>query len=191
MQEKEPKNQNPSDVTATSNDSFIESSPMPKSHTRGPVKKDRKNIVIFVIVIILICILGLVLTLAFNKFKPKYIATKCSDTASGGILSEASNNLNSEAALKPIVDKITALTDYQKDPNCLFIMSAYYINKNDYTNAQKYLNQLDSSKAETLVSTQLTANGNTIESLKKRAQFMATTATEAKNNILITGGKIK
>lgn len=60
------------------------------------------------------------------------------------LLSEASRNFAPEKSneLKKTIDKIQSLHSYQKDPNCLNVLTIYYINVTDSKNARESFDKL-------------------------------------------------
>jgi len=69
----------------------------------------------------------------------------CSSTASGSILMQSSNDLlnRDTAKLTPLISKIKSLHAYSKDPNCLYIISAYYLENQEAQQANSSLSQFN------------------------------------------------
>ncbi len=65
-------------------------------------------------------------------------STACTDKSADGILGKAAPALaQSQAAkLQPVVEKIKTLKDYNRDPNCLAVITTYYVNISDAKNAR-------------------------------------------------------
>jgi hypothetical protein len=63
---------------------------------------------------------------------------------SSAILKQAKPNLDptKAAELSKDVDQITAIPDYQKDANCMYIITSYYVNISDAENSEKNLTVL-------------------------------------------------
>lgn len=63
----------------------------------------------------------------------------------GELLIKAADVLNDSkvAALEPIVQEVQALPNYDQDPNCLNIVTTFYIHISDYKNARSQLDKLE------------------------------------------------
>jgi hypothetical protein len=65
------------------------------------------------------------------------ILTRSSHTCSDTVLQSSVSHLNPQEvlALSADVAKIQAINGYQSDPNCMYIVTTYYINRSDGPNA--------------------------------------------------------
>lgn len=80
-----------------------------------------------------------------NK-KPAVVSTEsCKDMSEKGILREASRSLGptEHEQLKPVVERIRAIPNHENNPDCLNVITTYYINSSDYENARAYLDKLN------------------------------------------------
>lgn len=64
---------------------------------------------------------------------------------SNSIIDQAANDLsyNRLSNLGTVVSKIQKLSNYQQDPNCMYIMTVYYINQLNIPKANDSFNQLE------------------------------------------------
>lgn len=94
--------------------------------------------------IILIIIAGLVVFF-INRNNTKTTATDaCSSKSTQYILKEASPLLSPTVEvtkLQSLVSKIQQISNYQKDPNCLYPIVLYYINTSNAKESSFYLNE--------------------------------------------------
>ncbi|HSX45173.1 MAG TPA: hypothetical protein VLF39_03680 [Candidatus Saccharimonadales bacterium] len=95
--------------------------------------------------VIVICIIVVLLILALliqDSHRPKKLVkiAPCSDQ----ILQEAAPNLDTTKVteLSKVVDKITAIPNYQSDVNCMYVVTDFYVNLSDIDNADKSLTVL-------------------------------------------------
>ena len=104
--------------------------------------KRLRNIIILSVGLAALVTAGVGLYNYQNKRLAK-LKSACTSSASG-ILLEASSFLAPEKSteLKPIVEKIRALPNYDKDPNCLNVVVIYYINTTDPKNAREMFDKL-------------------------------------------------
>ena len=67
------------------------------------------------------------------------------DVCKPAVLQEASTLLNPEQVtqLEATAQKIKTLRGYDKDVNCLYVLTTYYINTGDLDNSQLYLGKLN------------------------------------------------
>jgi len=77
----------------------------------------------------------------WNYLRPVSVSSGCSPA----VLQEASTLLNPEQVtqLEVTARKIQTLRGYEKDVNCLYVVTTYYINKGDLDNSQLYLGKLN------------------------------------------------
>jgi hypothetical protein len=70
--------------------------------------------------------------------------TICTVTDSAALLKEASAHLSPLAytQLQPIVQQIQKLKTYQQDPNCLYVVTTYYLDIGDVQHASQSFNEL-------------------------------------------------
>jgi hypothetical protein len=110
-------------------------------------QKGRKQIFIGVIIIVLFMVGVFIFFSWSKKLEKKSMAVQrskaCSESA-GNIISVASLSMATDkvAQLKPTVDKIQTLKNYENDPNCLAILITYNINISSAAEARKYYNGL-------------------------------------------------
>ena len=148
----------------------------------------RKILIWSGIVVIVLCLIGLVIYLyLLSSQKPKPVISSCTNNSS--LLNNASkaiisNNITSQSK---IVNQIKKIPNYQKDPNCLYIMTSYYINTSNASEASSYLNKLEkifntskgfSSKLSSLAS---------LNDIKSEVSAMNYNAAQAKNFVITTG----
>lgn len=85
--------------------------------------------------------IALVLVLGFAIYKnvTKFASSDlCRGEATSPIYKEAGAVLNSQATakLKPVVDKIVAMKHYDRDPNCMYPVTVFYINSGNAKEAR-------------------------------------------------------
>ena len=155
----------------------------PHNHTKSV------TIVMIVIVICVAVIVGIWFVYKQRKQSTKVITTECSSTTEGSILMQAANNLGNQQALKPIADKILQISRFEKDPNCLYILTSYYISTGDSNNAQHYYDMLEKiSKSQPPIGLLTLNDGRGIAYLKGRIEFLKQLNTQAQQNFVGTGG---
>jgi type VI protein secretion system component VasK len=116
---------------------------MPKNSWRH---KNRKVIKVVAIVLAVALILTAGGYLGYRYYKnrqnsaSKKTVDVCGSKYQGNLLQEAGDNLQPQSVekLKPYVDKILGLNNYEKDPNCLYVVTLYYINISDSDQADRY-----------------------------------------------------
>jgi len=101
-------------------------------------KKTKRAVSTVFIIFILAITVGLLVI--FIRKKPSKTVDVCGSKYQGNLLQEAGDNLQPQSVekLKPYVDKILGLNNYEKDPNCLYVVTLYYINISDSENSLKY-----------------------------------------------------
>ena len=112
------------------------------SNFRNYHKIIKRSIIILTSLLIAAILSYLIYRLVNNK-KAVVSAVPC--TSNTELLNQAakafsSNNLKSQQQL---TSKIKSLPNYMKDPNCLYVVTHYYINDGDTQNANTYLNKLE------------------------------------------------
>jgi hypothetical protein len=86
--------------------------------------------------------------------------------------------------LKTIVNKVTSLKRYERDPNCLNIVVTYYINVGDSTNAHTYLDKLQKVyNPKKGFSQYLDGKVRTIDTLRQNVDYLDHSRNELFNNI--------
>lgn len=100
------------------------------------LNKDSKKKLIVVIggLVLLVIVFGLTVTVLKRSNKPAGSVAVCSDE----LLNQAAPLLEEKKykELEPIARQIEGLKNYDKDPNCLFVVTTYYINVTDAKNAR-------------------------------------------------------
>ena len=118
----------------------------------------------------------------------KTASAGCSSTGSGGVLQQAITSISNAGSLKPVADKITQLRDYQKDPNCLYILAGYYSQTGDATNTQKYMQLMRGLPSNQQPSALLVnSNDKNLQALKAQIDFRLQFNTQAIHNFVGTG----
>ena len=145
-------------------------------HNQSVVRKKILAAVAAVILLAGLALLGLASFRSTQTPDQQAAATGCQDTSENGVLAEASKLLDARKSgeLKPVVAKIQAIKDYDKDPNCMNVVVTYYINISDLNNARTNLEKLekvyDMSQG---FSTVLGPNVKKIEVLREDVAFLA------------------
>lgn len=69
---------------------------------------------------------------------------ECSEDGHSTLLKQAAQSLNAinVAQLKTVADKVQAIPNFQKDPNCLYVVTAYYVYADNMNMATKYMSEL-------------------------------------------------
>jgi hypothetical protein len=100
-----------------------------------PKSKDSKvNKLIMLVVAVLI--IGIA-SITWHNHQKKI--TKVNNPCSDALLKEAAANFDGKklAALEKIVAQIKSIPNYQRDPNCMYVLTSYYITSSDPANASK------------------------------------------------------
>jgi len=85
--------------------------------------------------------------------------------------------------LKSIVDSIFELEGYEKDPNCLIVITTYYVNLSDPLNTRKYYEELNKVFNQNIgYSPIIAANSLTPEQLKSVVDFLEQQSEQIKAN---------
>ncbi len=98
-------------------------------------------LIIGMVVVPIVVLVGVAVLLGSYRTTKTVTAVQknaCTTTAGTVLLTDAAKNLDpaKDAALAKDVEKIMQLQDYDKDANCLNVVTTYYINVSDYDNAK-------------------------------------------------------
>ncbi len=96
-------------------------------------RPNRKQLVILAVG--LVVLLGLIAGVWETVF-----ATNCEDYLPKG---QGSLSYTQNDTLKMTVDKMRSVKNYDKNPDCLNVITTYYINTSDYQNAKLYMDKLE------------------------------------------------
>ena len=109
-----------------------------------PVIHNRKPLFVAGGVILFIILANSLYSFYQNHKSPPLAHNQCQTGAGGLILQEAAKiiNSNQKTQLQPTVSKIQAIKNYDKDPNCLYVIVVYYVSVGDSLNSKKYLDKL-------------------------------------------------
>lgn len=152
-----------------------------KQYRFTAVTRHKKAILITLAVVVLLT--GFIYVFKNQLFSRQKLA--CADV-SPRLLLEASSFLGADKAtkLKPVVEKIQALPDYEKDPNCLNVVVTYHINIADEKSARETLEKLELvyNSKKGFVDILKVAEGLDIEELRAGVEFIEKLNQEFKNN---------
>lgn len=111
---------------------------------RGALSTIASNKTLKIIAALLVIVGGAVLLGLWKHHHDYQVAHSPVNICSQEILKEAGGYLDISQTdkLKPVIDKIKNLKDYQKDPNCLNPIVTYYFYTNNYNDAQSNLDLL-------------------------------------------------
>jgi cell division protein FtsB len=105
--------------------------------------------------------------------KPKVEAvTLCQDKSDNDLFQQSTSLIaaNKLAQLKPYVEEIQRQKQYKSDPNCLYIVTVYYIGIGDAERAKEHTERLNVLNAS--VSKSLTNGGGRVEDIQTRTQTL-------------------
>ncbi len=111
----------------------------------GKVKNQLSKKMTIAVVVIVLALIALSWFFLSSQTKDnKSNQTANSPKCSADVLKEASAKLASYKAeqLQTLVSQIEKTSGYDKEPNCLFITTSYYVNISDYTKASADLKKL-------------------------------------------------
>lgn len=183
----------PSDQTNTTLSSAPENNDTtkvaPVSEPKHTVHSKRTIVVVVSVIGVIILSMGLVFSI-YNKKKSKdtvEASDACTSKAAGDILKQASQKLAPEKTkeLKPYVDKIKTLKDYDKDPNCLYLVVVYDVNThNDAQASQNYsrFNEVYNNKVG--LDSKLSSESNPQENLKNKVDNLYRFKKELNSNVI-------
>jgi len=117
----------------------------------------------------------------WNYLRPVSVKNVCSPA----VLQEASTLLNPEqvSRLEATAKNIQNLRGYEKDVNCLYVVTTYYINRGDLDNSQLYLGKLnDVYVSGTGFSSDLKIENRDKKFLSDNVQFLKGYAEETSKN---------
>jgi len=138
--------------------------------------KSRRNVAMVIIVTVILAIVVVTLLIISSKnSKQQESATMgsqsnvCADSAPGGFVQRSSGFLTEDKAtlLDPLVAEIRLTNSYEKDQNCLYILTVYYTNTGKFEDARKSVEQLARLYDADSLSATLLKNGD-LESLRQR-----------------------
>lgn len=108
---------------------------------------------LYLIVAILVLILGIGIWAVASRKSTKTVPKLSSVVAcSPDILEQSKQAFNDPTPadkLEPIVSKIKTLDGHDRDANCLYILTSYYVMRGDPANSKKYLDEFNKQPAET------------------------------------------
>lgn len=140
----------------------------------------------FIIAILMLAILALGIGFAptiTKKYKSMSKVSVCSDATLG----EAAGVMGRDKVfeLKPIAEKIQNTKDYDRDPNCLYVVLGYYINSYDPDNAKKHLTMLKKVHDPNIgYKAPLGSKVKDIATLESEIEFITIKSAEIKNSIM-------
>ena len=147
---------------------------------------------LFILFLIIILIL-LVFLIIYKKQSANKSLAICSSDSNKSILIEASKYLNpiQSSKLFDVARRITKLNDFNKDPNCDYILLSYNLGYN-YTNANYYYNQLNKYySSKTGYSSIISSEVFSFSELQTKLSQAKSVDNEIKNNIFFVTGKSK
>ena len=126
--------------------------------------KNLRWLIPLIVVVIAVGIIAIVININSNKNNQNV----CSNSIINQAYSNFSpNNINS---LSTTVSTITKLKNYQKDPNCMYILTIYYINIANPTKAQNSLNTV--IKDKTIKLDQLLLKHSSLSKLNQTISYL-------------------
>lgn len=110
------------------------------SHRRGLLKELHKYDSIFITVAIVVIVI--VAAFLINNYRNDHkVAVVCSSSLINQ--SEANFSYVKLSQLSKNVSTIKKLSNYQRDPNCMYVLTVYYTNSSQPTQAESSLNTLN------------------------------------------------
>ncbi|MBI2798139.1 hypothetical protein HYX70_02425 [Candidatus Saccharibacteria bacterium] len=161
-----------------------------KSHSEVEKKKstNKKFLIVVIVLILLVLLTALGGWYWYTQNKNQASGQGCSSTASKSLLQQAISDIGNGQGLKPLADKITQLKNFQNDPNCVYILVAYYSQNNDAANTQKYAQILHSFPSNKQPSDLLVKSTNDkLQALKSNIDFLINFNTQSVKNFVGTG----
>lgn len=160
------------------------------SKTTNQVNKSSKKL--YKILIILILLLLFVAGLTY--YKNTQTSSSCNGKNDNPIYINAAKVINPQASakLKVVVDQISTSSGSNKDPNCMYIATVYYLNIGDSNNARLYFdkfNKVYDSKVglvKVLAASQINTNR-----LKQSIEIIENSSKQSKSNDKLWGQKIE
>lgn len=107
----------------------------------------------------------------FQKQKAEKLSKNiiCSDQVIKESLPYLKSGAKNLEKLKPIVEKIKALNNFENDPNCMFIVLNYSINSGNSINSRAELSKLENNKTDFI--TAFGPSAKNIDQLRTEVEF--------------------
>ena len=139
-----------------------------------------------VIVVFLVTIACIILISHLTKPKPKIATNVCSTQPEENQISNIPTliKFSNATQFNKTAQNILTLQNYQKDPNCLFVLTMYYSEKGDITNAQKTLTEFNQIYKNQSLNNNLVA----YESVSELRQYVSATQKQAQQSESISRG---
>ena len=124
----------------------VVSGEMKQSHPGSSVNNYKRPLILISVVLVIVGGVGFAARHAINRqsSQPK-APNACTSKAANGVLAQAAQSLGPDKVkeLGESVNKIKTLKKYDQDPNCLAVLTIYFINISDAKNARTYYEQLN------------------------------------------------
>ena len=161
------------------------------SNIKSKSELNKKYFLLIIFLILLIIVF--VSLIIYKKQSANKSLAICSSDSNKSILIEASKYLNpiQSSKLFDVARRITKLNDFNKDPNCDYILLSYNLGYN-YTNANYYYNQLNKYySSKTGYSPIISSEVFSFSELQTKLSQAKSVDNEIKNNIFFVTGKSK
>lgn len=149
-----------------------------------------KYAIVIAVVLVAVIFVGLAINKYRNDHKKPTISFVCTDPANQTTLLKAKQAMqgNSPTQQKQMALTIQKISGYENDPNCLYVMTEYYI---DFSNAQyanKFFNMLTNLNMGHAINS-IIANQKSIATLKEEVNAVNNNAKAVQGSILYSPPK--
>ncbi len=136
-------------------------------------------------------VLGKTMSVADFKAQIEHVIQQANRVCSDQVIREAAPKLNESkvADLEPIAKKVEQTKRFDKDVNCLYIVTAYYMYKGDLKQAQTYVAMVDKIYDSKKGFSPLFHPVPTLDSLHKQLAYEQKFQDELKRNSKILSGQ--
>jgi hypothetical protein len=125
-----------------------------------------------------VIVLMVILLIILNHKNANAISSACTSSEAGAILQTAATDFSPSKTtqLSDVVNSIEQLPNYQKDPNCLYVITMYNVYADNESGAQTYLSEFNKIYKNEPLSTYLTH----FASVATLREYVATLSTQTK-----------
>ena len=155
--------------------------------TVGSVRKNSRNtkLIAGVVLVVIVLIAGIYYLYDTQQSRKAAVNNVCESSAAGDVLEKSAALLApaKQADLKPLVEKIQGLKNYDRDPNCLMVVTSYYANIGDPVKARLNLDKLKKVYPEDgKFSDKIGGNVRTSTELEAQTKFLEESAAQTIKN---------